>query len=64
MSDLNHTGAGGPLTATDSIGMTVQPMTTRQSSTVPGAQSIPEDTDRAISGISVADIDAGAAPSK
>jgi hypothetical protein len=64
VSDLGHSGSGGPLTATDAIGITVQPVNDAPVVTVPGAQSIPEDTSRGIGGVAVADLDAGSNPIK
>ncbi|MBF0152548.1 MAG: hypothetical protein HQL64_02275 [Magnetococcales bacterium] len=69
VNDLGHTGAGGALTDSKSVALTVNPVVTPPVSwnqppiiTVPTAQSVDEDTGLAITGLSVADVDAGGDP--
>ena len=54
-SDLGSTGTGGTLIDTEVIGITVSSPNNPPVNTVPGAQTITEDTAQAISGLSVAD---------
>ncbi|MBO0698761.1 MAG: cadherin domain-containing protein, partial [Zavarzinella sp.] len=66
-SDLGHTGFGGPLTDTDPFTLTVFAVNDAPVNTVPGAQTVNEDTDLVFSAansnaISVSDVDAGTAP--
>ena len=65
-NDLGNTGAGGPLTDTDTVNITVNAVNDAPVNTVPAAQTTNEDTrwsSRAGNGnlISISDVDAGAA---
>jgi hypothetical protein len=57
--DQGHTGSGGPKTDTKTVAITVNAVNDGPQVTVPGAQSVDEDTDKVVSGISVQDVDAG-----
>ena len=58
--DQGSTGAGGSLTDMDAVAITVTAVNDPPVNTVPGAQTINEDTALTISGLAVADVDAGA----
>ncbi len=60
-NDLGNTGAPGALTDSDTIAITVSAVNDGPTNTVPGAQTVNEDTALVISGISIADVDAGSA---
>ena len=58
IDDLGETGiAGAPRTASDTVDITVAAVNDRPTITVPDAQTVNEDTDLTISGISVDDVD-------
>ena len=60
-NDLGSTGTGGPKTATNkTVAITVSDANDAPVVTVPASQTVPKDTERAITGISIADSDAGA----
>jgi hypothetical protein len=66
VDDLGHNGDGGPLTDSDTMDISVNPVNDAPVVTVPGAQSIEEDTTATFSGatanpITVSDVDAGTA---
>jgi len=58
VDDQGNTGSGGAKTDSKSIAITVFAVNDLPVLTVPGAQSATEDTAKAITGISVADVDA------
>ncbi|NLG26601.1 MAG: DUF11 domain-containing protein, partial [Chloroflexi bacterium] len=58
-SDLGHSGAGGVLTATAAVSLTVTPVNDAPVATAPAAFSVVEDTDKSGLVFSVADVDAG-----
>ena len=65
-SDLGNTGAGGPLTDTDTVNITVNAIDDAPVNSVPAAQSTNEDTALVFSAgnsnlVSISDVDAGAA---
>ena len=64
-SDLGNTGAGGPLTDTDTVNITVNAVNDAPVNSVPAAQSTNEDTALVFSAgnriVSISDVDAGAA---
>ena len=65
-SDLGNTGAGGPLTDTDTVNITVNAINDAPVNSVPAAQSTNEDTALVFSAgnsnlVSISDVDAGAA---
>ena len=65
-SDLGNTGAGGPLTDTDTVNITVNPIDDAPVNSVPAAQTTNEDTALVFSRrqqnlVSISDVDAGAA---
>ena len=65
-SDLGNTGAGGPLTDTDTVNITVNAVDDAPVNSVPAAQSTNEDTALVFSAgnsnlVSISDVDAGAA---
>ncbi len=59
VDDQGNNGLGGPLQDADNIAINVLPVNDQPLLTVPTDQSINEDTDLAISGITIADVDAG-----
>jgi VCBS repeat-containing protein len=64
--DQGNTGAGGNLTDTDTVAVTVNPVNDGPVNTVPGAQTTNEDTAKVFStansnALSIADVDAGSA---
>lgn len=59
VSDKGNTGAGGVLSLSDTIDVNIASTNNPPVITVPGGQTINEDTTTGISGISVADPDAG-----
>ena len=63
-SDQGNTGAGGTLTDTDTVNITIGAVNDAPTNSVPGPQTVSEDTSLIFSGgngnqISVADVDAG-----
>jgi T1SS-143 domain-containing protein len=58
-NDNGNTGTGGALSDTDTITLNVAGVNDAPVNTVPGAQTTAEDTSLAITGLSVADVDAG-----
>src|SRR5207253_2015169 len=56
-NDQGNTGSGGPLSDTDTVNITVNPVNDAPVNTVPGAQVVNEDTALAVGGISVTDVD-------
>ncbi|HEX5373935.1 MAG TPA: Ig-like domain-containing protein, partial [Aquabacterium sp.] len=63
-SDLGNTGSGGPLTDSDTVAITVNAVNDAPVNSVPGAQSVNEDTNKVFSVangnlISISDVDAG-----
>ena len=60
VSDLGNTGSGGTLAASDSIDLTIQAVNDAPQLTVPTNLSVNEDTELAVGGISVTDVDSGA----
>jgi len=61
-NDLGNTGAGGPQSDTDTMTIAVAAVNDAPVNTVPGSQTTPEDTPKAIAGVAVADVDAGNNP--
>jgi hypothetical protein len=59
-SDGGNTGSGGTLTDVDTVSINVTAVNDAPINTVPGAQTTAEDTSKAISGLSISDVDAGA----
>ncbi len=59
-SDRGHSGAGGALTDTDAVMLTVSAVNDAPVLTVPGALALAEDGAVQVTGLSVADADAGA----
>jgi len=57
VDDQGNTGAGGILSDNDTVGITVNAVNDGPSLSVPGGQSVNEDTDLDIAGISIADVD-------
>ncbi|WP_231730716.1 Ig-like domain-containing protein [Photobacterium aquimaris] len=57
-NDNGNSGAGGPLTDTDSINITVKPVNDAPVNTVPAAFDVNEDSSHVITGLSIADVDA------
>ena len=64
VDDQGNTGAGGAKTDSKSVAITVAAQNDSPILTVPGAQSVNEDTLLSITGISVADVDAAASAVK
>jgi ELWxxDGT repeat protein/VCBS repeat-containing protein len=62
VSDGGNTGLGGPLSATGTLSLAIAGVNDAPVLTVPGTQSVREDTTASIPGISVADADAGNQP--
>jgi hypothetical protein len=67
VSDLGNTGAGGPLTASQTVGLTVTAVNDAPTLAVPAAQTVAEDTALVFSAaggnaITVGDVDAAASP--
>src|SRR5262249_23564845 len=60
-NDNGNTGTGGALSDTRTVAITVNPVNDPPVVTVPGAQAVDEDTNLFVTGISVADVDAGGA---
>jgi hypothetical protein len=58
--DRGFTGAGGALADTDVVGITVNALNDAPVNTVPVSISVTEDVASALTGISIADVDAGA----
>lgn len=58
-NDLGTTLPGGAKTATQTVAITVSEANDAPVVTAPGSQTVPKDTERAITGISIADSDAG-----
>src|SRR5207253_689494 len=56
-NDQGNTGSGGPLSDTDTVNITVNPVNDAPVNTVPGAQVVNEDTALAVGGVSVTDVD-------
>ena len=56
-SDLGNSGTGGTLSDTDAVAITVNVINDLPVNTVPGNQTVNEDTNLAISGISINDVD-------
>src|SRR5204863_5369292 len=56
-NDQGNTGSGGPLSDTDTVNITVNPVNDAPVNTVPGAQVVNEDTALALGGVSVTDVD-------
>src|SRR5207253_2749761 len=56
-NDQGNTGFGGPLSDTDTVNITVNPVNDAPVNTVPGAQVVNEDTALALGGVSVSDVD-------
>src|SRR5439155_1177116 len=54
-----NTGSGGALTDTDTVAITISAVNDAPVNTVPGAQTVAEDTDLAIAGLAINDVDAG-----
>lgn len=59
VNDLGNNGEGGPLEDTEMVTLTVGPVNDAPVVTVPGDQTVAEDTAVVITGVSVADVDAG-----
>ena len=59
-NDGGNTGSGGALTDSHSVSLSVSAVNDAPALTLPGAQSVAEDGDLTVSGVSIADIDAGA----
>ncbi len=59
VDDQGNTGAGGPLSDSGSVDLTITPVNDAPVLTLPGDLSVAEDTDLAITGLSVADVDSG-----
>ncbi|SMY38821.1 Poly(beta-D-mannuronate) C5 epimerase 7 [Photobacterium andalusiense] len=57
-NDNGNSGAGGPLTDTDSINITVKPVNDAPVNTVPAPFDVNEDSSHVITGLSIADVDA------
>ena len=64
VDDQGNTGAGGAKFDSKSVSITVSAVNDAPVLTVPGAQSAMEDTVKAITGISVVDVDAASGPVK
>jgi VCBS repeat-containing protein len=65
INDDGNTGFGGPLTATRSINVTVTPVNDAPTLTLPGAQTVSEDSDLVLTGatgIILTDVDSGTSP--
>jgi hypothetical protein len=58
-SDGGNTGSGGPLSDTDTVAITVTAVNDAPTLSLPTAQSTNEDTALFVTGISIADVDAG-----
>ena len=58
-NDGGNTGTGGALSDTDTVAITVNAVNDAPVNTVPGAQSGNEDTNFAIAGLAISDVDAG-----
>ena len=59
-NDGGNTGSGGAKTDTDTVAITLNPVNDAPVNTVPVAQAAVEDTNKAITGLSINDVDAGA----
>lgn len=64
LNDQGGNGSGGALSDNKSISVTVSAVNDAPSLTVPGAQSVNEDTNLVISGISASDVDIGTSPAQ
>lgn len=62
VGDLGNTGTGGPMMDSDVLQITVGDINDPPVVSVPGAQTVDEDTNLSILGISVADSDAASSP--
>ena len=60
-SDLGNTGTGGTLTGNDTATINIAAVNDAPVNTVPGVQTVNEDTPLAIGGLSIGDVDIGAA---
>src|SRR5260221_169284 len=58
-NDQGNTGSGGALSDTDTIAVTVNAVNDAPVNTVPGAQTVSENTNLTIAGVSVNDVDVG-----
>ena len=58
-NDGGNFGAGGALSDSDTVAITINPINDAPVNTVPGAQTTDEDTNLVVSGLSVADVDSG-----
>ncbi|BFM39751.1 choice-of-anchor Q domain-containing protein [Synechocystis sp. LKSZ1] len=61
-NDLGNTGTGGALTDTDTMTITVNAVNDAPINTLPSTFSVDEDTNLTLTGLSIADVDAGAEP--
>ncbi|MCC7372437.1 MAG: hypothetical protein IT306_28750 [Chloroflexi bacterium] len=61
-TDLGNTGSGGPLSDTKTINITVSAVNDAPVVTAPGSATVTEDVASAVSGLSLADVDAGSSP--
>src|SRR5436309_3084075 len=61
VDDQGNTGSGGPLSDRQSVPISVSAVNDASVLTVPGPQATSEDIPTVITGLSVADVDAGAA---
>src|SRR5207244_5315809 len=59
-NDQGNTGTGGALSDTDTVAITVNAVNDAPVNAVPGAQSVNEDTNLAIAGLAISDLDANA----
>src|SRR4029078_2685962 len=60
-SDGGNTGTGGTLTDSDTVAITVTAANDAAVNVVPGAQTVAEDSNLSITGLSVSDVDAASA---
>jgi Ca2+-binding RTX toxin-like protein len=58
-NDLGNAGSGGALTDVDTVALNITAVNDAPVNTVPAAQSTNEDTSKAITGLSISDVDAG-----
>jgi Ca2+-binding RTX toxin-like protein len=58
-NDGGNSGSGGAKSDTDTVSITVSAVNDAPVNTVPGAQTATEDTAKVVTGISIADVDAG-----
>jgi ELWxxDGT repeat protein len=61
-NDLGNTGAGGTLTDTDTIAITVLAVNDGPTNNVPASRTVNEDIAQAITGLFISDVDSGSAP--